>query len=263
MKQQLNINKTFPKKSLGQNFIKDKNFITKLESLILSDIHTNIFEIGPGTGALTDRLENKNFNKLFLIEKDIKLFNVLRDKYRDKKNIYPVNCDALKFDYEKMNQNNKSLIVGNLPFNISSQLLIKWIMTNSWPPFYDKMILMFQKEVADRIISSHSQKSYGRISVMSQARCSVKLLLKAPANIFYPKPKIDGTILEFTPITKYANLNIINLQKLLRKSFEHRRKKIKTSLKDFSYLFKELDIDANLRAENLSVDDYCKLASAI
>ena len=125
------------------------------------------------------------------------------------------------------------------------------------------MILMFQKEVANRIIAKHNQKSYSRISVISQARCEIKVLLNAPSNIFFPKPKVNGTILEFTPITKYLDINISNLQKLIRKSFEHRRKKIKTSLKDYNHLLKKFDIDDGLRAENLSVDDYCKLASAI
>ena len=125
------------------------------------------------------------------------------------------------------------------------------------------MVLMFQKEVANRIISKHNEKNYSRISVISQARCEIKLLLNAPSNIFFPKPKVDGSILEFNPITKYPDIDISNLQKLLRKSFEHRRKKIKTSLKDYDYLLKRFDIDEGLRAENLSVDDYCRLASAI
>ena len=125
------------------------------------------------------------------------------------------------------------------------------------------MVLMFQKEVANRIIAKQNQKSYSRISVISQARCEIKVLLNAPSNIFFPKPKVNGTILEFTPITKYLDINISNLQKLIRKSFEHRRKKIKTSLKDYDYLLKRLSIDDGLRAENLTVDDYCKLALAI
>ena len=125
------------------------------------------------------------------------------------------------------------------------------------------MVLMFQKEVANRIIAKHNQKSYSRISVITQARCEIKELLKAPSSIFYPKPKVDGTILEFSPITKYLDIDIAILQKLLRKSFEHRRKKVKTSLKEYDYLLKKFDIDDGLRAENLSVDDYCKLASGI
>tara|TARA_B100001093_G_scaffold338682_1_gene323467 strand:+ start:790 stop:1581 length:792 start_codon:yes stop_codon:yes gene_type:complete len=263
MKLQSNTNKSFPKKSLGQNFIQNKNFIFKLSSLIISDDDTNIFEIGPGMGALTDQLVKKKFKNLHLIEKDFLLFQKLEDKFKNDKNVFVFNGDALDYNYELINKKQKSIIVGNLPFNISSQLLINWIVNYSWPPFYSKMILMFQKEVANRIIAKHNQKSYSRISVITQARCEIKVLLNAPSNIFFPKPKVDGTILEFTPITKYLEVDISNLQKLLRKSFEHRRKKIKTSLKDYDYLLKRFDIDDGLRAENLSVDDYCKLASAI
>ncbi|MDC3204778.1 16S rRNA (adenine(1518)-N(6)/adenine(1519)-N(6))-dimethyltransferase RsmA [Pelagibacteraceae bacterium] len=263
MKLQLNINKAFPKKSLGQNFIQSKDFILKLSKLIQSDIDTNIFEIGPGMGALTDELVKKNFKNLYLIEKDLVLFQNLKKEFKNDKNILVFNSDAIDYNYEKINKNQKSLIVGNLPFNISSQLLINWIVNYNWPPFYSKMILMFQKEVANRIIARHNQKSYSRISVISQARCEIKVLLNAPSNIFFPKPKVDGTVLEFIPTNKYLDINISNLQKILRKSFEHRRKKIKTSLKDYDYLLKRLSIDDGLRAENLSVDDYCKLALAI
>ncbi len=263
MKLQSNINKPFPKKSLGQNFIQNKDFIIKLSSLIHSDNETNIFEIGPGMGALTDQLAKKRFKNLYLIEKDFLLFQKLEDKFKNEKNIFVFNDDAIDYNYEGINKKQKSLIVGNLPFNISSQLLINWIVNYNWPPFYSKMILMFQKEVANRIVARHNQKSYSRISVISQSRCEIKILLEAPSNIFFPKPKVDGTILEFSPITKYLDIDISNLQKLLRKSFEHRRKKIKTSLKDYDYLLKRLGINDGLRAENLSVDDYCKIASAI
>ena len=263
MKLQLNTNKIYPKKSLGQNFIQDNNFILKLSSLIKTDSLTNIIEVGPGKGALTDELSKKKFKNLFLIEKDIQLSDILKDRFKSDKNIILINDDALTCNYEEMNDGNNFLIVGNLPFNISSQLLINWITNYHWPPFYSKMILMFQKEVAERILASHNQKSYGRISVITQARCRVRKLLSAPSNIFFPKPKVDGTVLEFTPITKNKNVNILNLQKILKNSFEHRRKKIKTSLKDYSCLLKKYKIDENLRAENLSVDDYCKLASAI
>ncbi len=263
MKPLSNLNKSFAKKSLGQNFIHNKDFIFKLSALIQSDNDTNIFEIGPGMGALTDQLIKKKFKNLYLIEKDFLLFQKLQDRFKNDKNIFVSNSDAINYSYDFTNKNQKSLIVGNLPFNISTQLLINWIVNYNWPPFYDKMILMFQKEVADRIIAKHNQKSYSRISVISQARCEIKVLLNAPSNIFFPKPKVDGTVLEFSPITKYLDIDISNLQKLLKKSFEHRRKKIKTSLKDYDYLLERFGIDNGLRAENLSVDDYCKLASAI
>ncbi len=263
MKQPLNTNNIHPKKSLGQNFIQDKNFITKLSAFVKSDAYTHIFEIGPGLGALTECLAKKKFKKLFLIEKDIKLYEVLKNRYLNRENILTINCDALKYNYEQNANYGRTLIIGNLPFNVSSQLLINWIVNFNWPPFYNKMILMFQKEVAERIVASHNQKKYGRLSVITQSRCSVKKIMNAPSHIFVPKPKVNGTILEFTPISKYESVDIIKLQKIVKTSFEQRRKKIKTTLKDYNNILRELKINNNLRAENLSVDDYCKLASAI
>ena len=163
MKLPLNINKTFTKKSLGQNFIQDNNCSLKLSSLIKSDSSINIIEIGPGKGALTDKLSKKEFKNLFLIEKDARLYNILKNRFKDDKNIILINDDALTCNYEEINGENISLIVGNLPFNISSQLLINWIVNYNWPPFYSKMILMFQKEVAESITATHNQKNYSRI----------------------------------------------------------------------------------------------------
>ena len=263
MSLQLNTNNTRPKKSLGQHFIQDKNFILKLDSLIPTDSQTNIFEIGPGMGALTGQLIKKKFRKFYLIEKDFHLFRDLENKFKNQKNVIAINEDALSYDYENTNKKNKSIIIGNLPYNISTQLLIKWIVNYDWPPFYFKMFLMFQKEVAERIMATPNQKSYSRISVITQARCNVKKILYASASIFYPKPKVDGIVLEFTPILKNNDVNMLNLQKLLKKAFEHRRKKIKNSLKDYCYLLDRFEIEKNLRAENLSVQEYCKLASFI
>ena len=140
MKPQSSINNSFPKKSLGQNFIQNKDFILKLSSLVQSDNDTNIFEIGPGMGALTDQLVKKKFKNLYLIEKDLLLFQKLEERFKNDKNIFVFNCDALDYNYEVINKNQKSLIVGNLPFNISSQLLIHWIVNYNWPPFYSKMV---------------------------------------------------------------------------------------------------------------------------
>ena len=263
MKQLLNINNLYPKKSLGQNFIQDKNFLKKINSFISSDINTDIIEVGPGKGALTDFLSKKDFANLYLIEKDNVLSKKLEYQYLEIKGVKSINADALYFDYNKLNSGNKTIIVSNLPFNISTQLFLKWVMDYPCPPFYSKMILMFQKEVAERIISSRNQKSYSRISVIAQARFKIKKLLNAPANIFFPVPKVDGLILEFIPRIKYKDVSVLKLQIILKKAFELRRKKLRTSLKEYTDLLNLLGIDENLRAENLSVDDYCNLALAM
>ena len=263
MKQQLNINNIRPKKSLGQNFITDKNFLEKINSLIPSDHQTTIIEIGPGHGALTKYLAKKKFKSLFLIEKDLELSKRLYEIYKNNKKVNVLQKDALKFDYNFFNLERKVILVGNLPFNISTQLLFKWLETESWPPFYDKLILMFQKEVAERIISEPNCKKYGKISVMAQSRCNIKKLLEAPAKIFIPIPKVDGVILELIPTLKFKHLDLKKLQLLLEKAFSQRRKKIKSNLKEYLSELNKLNIDENLRAENLSVMQYCKLTSQL
>ena len=251
------------KKSLGQNFIHDENFLNKLSRVILTDSKTNIIEIGPGKGALTKYLIKKRYKKIILIEKDYNLIKYLEDLKGENNKIVITNADALNLDLLDLNISQNSVIVGNLPFNISSQLLVKWTKFNYWPPFYQKMYLMFQKELGERIIARENSKSYGRISVLSQSRFNINKLFAAPSGIFTPKPKVDGIVLEFSPIKNYKNINIIKLETILRKAFLHRRKKIKSSLKEYKEILELNKFDLDLRAENLTIDDYCKLSDLI
>ncbi len=264
MRQLLNINRARPKKSLGQNFITDNNFLLKMNDCIDPSKNNLVIEIGPGKGALTEYLSKKKFKKLFLIEKDNNLAAQLKLKYKKIKNIFIINDDALTFDYSVFkNVEEKVIIYGNLPFNISTSLLSKWLSDDEWPSFFDKMILMFQKEVADRIIACHGNKKYGRLSVLVQSRCNVKKLLDAPASIFSPKPKVDGVVIQLKPIDNYNEINFNNLEKLLEQSFSSRRKKIKNTLKMHKQSLEKLNIDENLRPENLSVSNYCDLVKLI
>ena len=257
----MNISKTiYAKKSLGQNFIHNKKFLETLSKKILSNSNTNIIEIGPGTGALTEYLKKKEFCNLILIEKDYQLSEILKNKYKSERNIKIYNKDALTFNLSNISKNKETIIVGNLPFNISSQLLINWISYNNWPPFYNKMYLMFQKELGDRITSKINSKNYGKLSVLTQSRCDVKELIVAPADIFYPKPKVDGIVIEFTPIDTFKDIDLDKLKLILNTAFQSRRKKIKNSLSEFSFCFKNWDFEQDLRPENLEVKQYCSLA---
>jgi len=249
------------KKSLGQNFIHDENFLKKLNKLIVSSSNTNIIEIGPGKGALTEHLIRKKYKKMILIEKDSSLLKYL-DKYKNKRTSI-INKDALDFNLHDLNISKNSIIVGNLPFNISSQLLVKWTKFNYWPPFYQKMYLMFQKELGDRIIAKEDSKTYGRISVLTQSRFSIRKLLIAPSGIFNPKPKVDGIVLEFSPIKKYKDIEIKKLEAILNKAFLHRRKKIRTSLNEYKDILELNNFNLDLRAENLTTADYCRLSKLI
>ena len=266
MKQQLNINKSYPKKSLGQNFIQNKDFIFKLSSLIRSDNETNIFEIGPGMGALTDQLIKKKYKNLYLIEKDFLLFQKLEDRFKKDPNIFISNSDALKYNYEVINKNQKSIIVGNLPFNISSQLLINWIINYDWPPFYSKMILMFQKEVAERIIADVNSKDYSRITILSKWKFNIRKVIDVKPNSFFPKPKVHSTVLEFVPKKKIHQIeDPRNLEKITKIFFNQRRKMIKKPInilfKKLNFDYKKFNINPSDRPQNLNVDKYLKIVN--
>ena len=166
-------------------------------------------------------------------------------------------------NYSFSRKGDETIIVGNLPFNISSQLLINWISQDSWPPFYTKMYLMFQKELGKRITSEINSKRYGKLSVLTQSRCNVKEVIEAPSKIFHPKPKVDGIVLEFTPIDTYIDVKMNNLNQVLKSAFENRRKKIKNSLSEYSMYFDNWEKEQNLRPENLDVEKYCFLAKNI
>ena len=249
------------KKSLGQNFIFDKNFLAKISNSIVSKPNNTIIEIGPGPGTLTNYLFKKDYNKMILIEKDFRLIENLEKKF-SAKNIVILNVDAQDFDFQDSDINN-SVIVGNLPFNISVNLLYNWTKTKKWPPKQQIMILMFQKEVANRIMASHNSKSYGKLSVVVQSRYKVKKLLDVPSYLFTPPPKVDGIILEFTPHNDFQSIDINKIDKVAKTAFSHRRKKIKNNLSEYINILNKLNIDVNLRPENLSVLRYCEIASNI
>ena len=249
------------KKSLGQNFIFDKNFLKKISDTIISNKENTIIEIGPGPGTLTEFLCNKDYKQLILIEKDDRLFKNLDNQFSNK-NTKVINLDALDYDYQgPINEN--SIIVGNLPFNVSIELLYKWTKVTTWPPRQLKMILMFQKEVANRIIATQNSKSYGKLSVVVQWRYNVQKLFDVPSKIFTPKPKVDGTILEFQPHNNYKSIDINKIDKITKLAFSQRRKKIKNTMSEYIELIRSHSIDENLRAENLSVADFCLLAELI
>ncbi len=250
------------KKSLGQNFIIDENFIRKLSSLISTNNNSFIIEIGPGKGALTKELIKKKVRQISVIEKDNHLIDNLEVFSKKFKNFDVIHQDALKINYNEFIEKN-TIIVGNLPFNISSSLLMKWIFLEKWPPLYKKMYLMFQKEVGERILAIHGTKKYGRLSVIIQSRCKVKKLIIAKSNIFKPSPKVDGVVLEFTPHKEYLDVDINILEVIVKKAFNQRRKKIKSTLSTHIQCLNRLSIDTNLRPENLSVQQYCELSKLI
>ena len=220
-----------PKKSLGQNFLIDSNIINIISSLI--DIKDKtILEIGPGTGNLTSSLLNKNPKKFFVIEKDNNL-SLLLKKFENQISI--INDDILKIN-ENAICKEKLIVFGNLPYNISTEILCKWILnlndTNTW---FQYLILMFQKEVAERIISKYNSSKYGRLSILANWRLNVKKITDISPKCFFPKPKIESSLLFFLPKKNFFKLkDPHNLEKITRIFFNQRRKMIK---KPFNQVF--------------------------
>lgn len=252
----------YPKKSLGQNFLIDKNIINKIISI--ANIHNkNIIEIGPGKGALTEQILSKRPKSLILIEKDNHLFNELKTKFQNNKTVKILNKDILKLNLDKEIK-NKSIIYGNLPYNISSQILVKFIKMKKISTKYTQLIFMFQKEMAERITGKYKSSKYGRLAILSNYNLRIKQMFRVSPNSFFPKPKIISTVLSFKPYkSNYDIKNLENLEKITNIFFSNRRKMInKVVNKIFDKnIIKKLfnDSDLKLRPEDLNPGMYYKI----
>ncbi len=249
------------KKSLGQNFLIDENILKNIVSIIKIE-NKSILEIGPGTGNLTSCILKNNPKKLTVIEKDKELVIFLKKKF-DKK-IEIINEDILKINEKNLSE-EKLTVFGNLPYNISTEILAKWILNLKNNFFwFDSLILMFQKEVADRIISKFNSSKYGRLSILTNWKLDVEKVCDVKPGSFSPRPKVVSSLLFFKPKKNFYQFkDPKNLEKVTRVFFNQRRKKLK---KPFNLLFKEnknildnLKIDLNLRPHNLNPDIYFKL----
>ena len=248
------------KKSLGQNFLIDKNILDKIVNT--TDIlNKTVLEIGPGTGNLTSYILKKNPKKMFVIEKDNKLSINLANKFNSKITI--INEDILKIDETKLFKEQVT-VFGNLPYNISTEILSKWIINLKDKFWFECLVLMFQKEVADRIIAEFNTSNYGRLSIICNWKLNIKKICDIKPGAFFPKPKIDSSLLLFFPKKNFIKINDPNnLEKVTRIFFNQRRKMLK---KPFNQLFNgdqrvldKLKIDLNLRPQNLDLDTYYKL----
>ena len=249
------------KKSLGQNFLIDKNILKKIVN-ITNIRNKTVLEIGPGTGNLTFEILMKNPKKFTVIEKDNLLSNNLKSTFKDQ--IIVINEDVLKVDETSL-EKDSLIVFGNLPYNISTEILSKWIINLKDKFWFDCLILMFQKEVADRIIADFNTSNYGRLSIMCNWKLNIKKICDVKSISFSPRPKVDSSLLFFYPKEKFLKIkNPKNLELITRTFFNQRRKMLK---KPFNQLFNgnqkilnKLKIDLNLRPQNLSYDTYYKLA---
>ena len=248
------------KKSLGQNFLIDREMLEKIVSI--TDItNKNVLEIGPGSGNLTTYILKKKPKKLYVVEKDDDLAILLKEKFDNEIEI--INDDILKVSESNISEQKLS-VFGNLPYNISTEILSKWILNIGSNFWFDSLILMFQKEVADRIISEFNNSNYGRLSILSSWKLNVKKILDIKPQSFSPRPKIDSSLLLFTPKENFFKLkDPKNLERITRIFFSQRRKMLK---KPFNQVFangkqiaEKFGIDLNLRPQNLEPEVYFKL----
>ena len=236
------------KKSLGQNFLIDKDILEKIVNVIQIN-QKNILEIGPGTGSLTSYILKKKPKKIIVIEKDQNLAKKLEQNFKEKLKV--INEDILNIDETSL-INEKLTVFGNLPYNISTEILSKWIVNLNDNFWFDHLVLMFQKEVADRIIAKYNTSSYGRLTVLANWKLKIVKVCDIKPDSFFPKPKVDSSLLLFSPKNKIFKIkDPKNLEIVTRVFFSHRRKMLK---KPFNQLFNgdlkilnKLKIDLNLR----------------
>ena len=248
------------KKSLGQNFLIDREVLEKIVST--SDIaNKEVLEIGPGSGNLTTYILKQKPKKLYVVEKDDDLAALLKEKFDNEIDI--INDDILKISEDKISDQKLS-VFGNLPYNISTEILSKWILNIGSNFWFESLALMFQKEVADRIISEFNNSKYGRLSILSSWKLNVEKIIDIKPQSFSPKPKVDSSLLLFTPKQNFLELkDPKNLEKITRIFFSQRRKMLK---KPFNQVFdngkdvaEKFGINLNLRPQNLEPEVYFKL----
>ena len=255
--------KFLPKKSLGQNFLVNNEILNQIVNLGKIKSDDIVLEVGPGTGNLTEKILKKRPKKIVVVEKDKNLSIYLKKKFGNKVEI--INEDILNYNQE--NYYNKQIIIfGNLPYNISTQILTSWIKINDLKNFCKRFILMFQKEVADRILAECNSKNYGRLSIISSWKMNIIKITDINPGNFSPPPKVKSSLLLFEPKNNHFKINNPkNLEHITNIFFSQRRKMIKKPLKflfkNFKKVSEDLSLDLNLRPQNLTNITYYKICN--
>ena len=257
------------RKSLGQNFLLDFNLTRRIARAAGPLEGATIVEVGPGPGGLTRALLFEGASRVIAIEKDEHCLPALRDVAKT----YPgrlkiVAADAREVDYGALNLQPSARIVANLPYSVATPLLIGWLKTDPWPPWFDRLVLMFQREFALRIVAKPRARDYGRLAVLSQWRTSPRILLTLPAAAFTPRPKVESSLVELVPkAILRPECNVAMLERVTAATFGQRRKMLRSSLRqmtpDAQRLLQELGIDPKVRAEELEIADFCRIANAL
>ena len=257
------------KKSLGQNFLLDFNLTRRIARAAGPLTGATIVEIGPGPGGLTRALLLEGASRVVAIEKDSRCLPALEAiaaHYPGRLDI--VAADARAIDYPALALTAPARVVANLPYSVATPLLVAWLKTEPWPPWFDRLVLMFQREVADRIVAAPGGKDYGRLGVLAQWRTAPRILFTVPAQAFTPKPKVESAIVELVPKPALEpRCDASALEKVTAAAFGQRRKMLRSALRqiapDSEALLHSLGIDPSARAEQLNVSDFCRIANAL
>ncbi len=254
------------RKALGQNFLLDLNLTGKIARAAgdLSDV--TVIEVGPGPGGLTRALLMHGAKRVVAIERDERCLAALAEisaHYPGRLDV--VSADALKVDMAELTRGIPTKIIANLPYNVGTELLIRWLAPLEWPPFYRSLTLMFQKEVAERIVARPGDDAYGRLGVLAGWRADAQIAFDVPARAFTPPPKVTSSVVHITPRPAPLSANIRKLERVTEAAFGQRRKMLRQSLKSLGgeALLTAVGIDPTRRAETLSVEEFVRLANAI
>ncbi len=256
------------KKSLGQNFLFDLNLASRIARAAGPLAEVTVLEIGPGPGGLTRALLALGAHRVIAIERDERAIAALQEiaaHYPNRLDI--IAADALRFDPTPRLPLGPVRIVANLPYNIATALLVHWLSIEPWPPWFDAAVLMFQREVAERIVAAPGSKSYGRLSVLVQWRCDARILFDVNASAFVPPPKVKSSLLRLVPRTAPLTCNRKLLETVTQAAFGQRRKMLRQSLRSLGVaapaLIAAAGLDQTARAEDISVAGFVALARAL
>jgi 16S rRNA (adenine1518-N6/adenine1519-N6)-dimethyltransferase len=254
------------KKALGQNFLLDLNLTQKVARNAGSLEGVTVIEVGPGPGGLTRAILALGAKKVIAIERDPRCLPALQeiaDHYPGRLEV--IEGDALKTDFESLAPGEPVKIISNLPYNVGTQLLVNWLLPNQWPPFWQSLTLMFQKEVGQRIVAREDDNHYGRLGVLCGWRTEAHMAFDIPPQAFTPPPKVTSTVVHLVPIEKPLPCDPDKLEKATQAAFGQRRKMLRQSLKPIGgeALLARAEIDPQRRAETLSVEEFCRIANLL
>lgn len=254
------------KKALGQNFLLDLNITQKVARTAGDLTDATVFEVGPGPGGLTRALLALGAKKVIAVERDSRCLPALAeisDHYPGRLEV--MGGDALKVDFEALGIEGPIKIVANLPYNVGTQLLINWLTPRQWPPFWQSLTLMFQKEVGERIVAQEDDDHYGRLGVLCGWLTQAHMAFDLSPQAFTPPPKVTSTVVHLTPRPAPLPCDLAKLEKVTQAAFGQRRKMLRASLKPLGgeALLNKADIDPSRRAETLSVEEFCRIANLI